>query len=1121
MTADIRAEKKSELLRACKEQTTASDPAYSAWVEASAGTGKTKVLSDRVLRLLLEDVVPSKILCLTFTKAAAVEMKERIYGKLSRWAVISEKDLCEELQKLYNQAQILDEKPDLKEKARKLFALVLDAPQPIKIQTIHGFCEEILKRFPLEAGVSPYFEVMEERSTDEILEQISRQMLSAKNVSHDEKLQNAIAFLTDNIKEMNWGDFLGALIAKRNMFLKTFLAFGSVEAFQKTLLEKFSLEENPSRQKEIEKFEQALPRNTIKKCADALEKGSKTDQEHAKYLFEALGKFDYDVYKKAFLKKSDGEPFSDLAHGEAIKVYGNILADMGFELARLLDCEEKLKSIRVYDATSAVATIALKLIAEYGRYKKERSKLDYEDLIVLTRALLEKGDACAWVLFKLDGGIEHVLIDEAQDTSENQWAIVEALTKEFFSGLGQGNHKRTIFAVGDRKQSIFKFQGAEPERFDEMREKYQKLIAPSDFKNVDLAVSFRSTRAVLDMVNKVFLMDEAKKGVVQNGTEVRHLPYRLGEAGLVELWPLTESAQKEADVWELPVELKGETSPVAKLALQIARHIKQMVDAGEILESQNRPVRYKDFMVLVRQRKPFMEEFVKACKKTGVAIAGVDRLNLLSEIAVQDLISLGLFLLLCNDDLSLAEVLKSPLYGLNDDDLFELCYQRGEKSLWQRLCEEEKYAFIKNELSTLLKDADYMRPFEIFDEVLNTFEGKKRFYKRLGLEAKDALDEFMNLALSFEAEHVPNLQNFISWILAKDVEVKRELEQASTDAVRLMTVHSSKGLQAPIVILPDTMRNVSNKRDSGLIFDEDVFYFPLKAGDYNQNCSVVHQSEFEKQADESRRLLYVALTRAEDRLYIAGFGKESKEKEEKSWYELCKQALEQMNVQKDGGKLTLKTKQELEVEQIESKEKVLTELKNDDFAFQKAPEEKVLSKPYSPSHMEDLDDTPAASPLENDGFCYRRGIIIHKLLQMLPQYVSKDERKMFVQSFLSRQNDLSENEKKTIETEVLNVLENSNFAFIFGVNSRAEVPLMGEVEGKIISGQIDRLVVEDKKVTIVDFKTNRPAALRREDVPQAYVKQMEIYRKLLQKVYPDKTVETYILWTNVLKLMKI
>jgi len=1115
---DIKALKEAELKRANTEQSTASDPSHSAWVEASAGTGKTKVLSDRVLRLLLDEVTPSKILCLTFTKAAAVEMNARIYGKLSKWAVMSDKDLFEELQSLYNNPHVLEQKPELEERARKLFAVVLDAPQPLKIETIHGFCEEILKRFPLEADVSPYFEVMDDRTSNEILDYLSKDIIKEGDQTEDINMKNAISFLTQNIKEKQWSDFLKEIIENRHAFIKTFSNFKNIEEFQKSLLSKFNLKENTTKEDLIKDFKENLPRLIIKECAEALSQSSKVDKEHAAYLFQALEHFDYDIYKKAFLTK-EGDGLANLAHKDAIKIRDSILADMGFELARVLDLEEKLKSIKVYEVTLAVATIALKLTQSYEKYKSRQSQLDYDDLIILTCRLLQKENVCSWVLYKLDNGIDHILIDEAQDTSPSQWQIVEALTNEFFSGLGKSQSKRTVFAVGDRKQSIFRFQGAEPERFDEMRHKYKNLISKSDFKEVDLAVSFRSAKAVLEMVNKLFSLEDAKKGVADNGSEVKHLPFRLGEGGLVELWPLVDLEEKEVDVWEEPVVLKNEQSAITKLALKIAQKIKDMVSSGDILESKARPVRYQDFMVLVKKRKPFMEEFVKACKKTGVAITGIDRLNLLEEIAVEDLISLANFLLLPEDDLSLAEVLKSPLYGLNDDDLFGLCFQRGERSLWQKLCANTRYTSVKDELSELLSASDYMRPFELFDMVLNTFEGRKRFYKRLGLQAKDGLDEFMNLALSFEQKHVPNLQNFIAWLTSNDIEIKRELEQPTTDAVRLMTVHTSKGLQAPIVILPDTVRPSQNRKEGGLIFDNDLFYYPLQSKDYNTPCTSAHKELAQKEADEYRRLLYVALTRAEDRLYIAGFGKPSKQ--EKSWYELCQETLEQMPVQKQKDGIVLSCPQEIEVEEKQKFKKRTPILKDESFAYKKAEQEKPTLKPYSPSHMEDTDDTPASSPLEDNGFCYKRGTIIHKLLQMLPSQSSIEMQEKLIKNYLKKQNDLSEKYKQDIEKEVLNVLQDKSFSFIFSENSRPEVPIMGEVDGKIISGQIDRLVIEKDKVVVVDFKTNRPAASKREDVLSAYVTQLHIYQKLLSRIYPNKEIETYILWTNTLKLMKI
>ena len=677
-----------------KQQEQASNPKISAWVEASAGTGKTKVLSDRVLRLLLDGVQPSKILCLTYTKAAAVEMKTRIGDRLSKWAVMSDEELSEDLEKLYYHQHITDKKPDLPITARKLFAKVLDSSNPMKIETIHAFCEEILKRFPLEAGVSPYFEVMDDQTIDEILEQLGHNLLSAVDEGEDTSVQQAALFLTNHIKELRWTDFVHLLIGNRHAFLKVFEKFADINDFKNTLARKLDLEQGLTREDYIQKFWEKTDVEAIKKCGVALINGSKeSDKTRGNRLIKALENHDFDEYFDIFLhyvKAGVYESRARLACADVVNKNPNIELIMQSEALRLLQLYEHLKSIALFESTVAVGTIALRLIKDYAIYKRERSCMDFDDLILMTNKLLEKTDVSAWVLYKLDAGIDHILIDEAQDTSFRQWRIIEALTDEFFSGLGRASKKRTIFAVGDRKQSIFGFQGAEPKCFEQMRQKYEKIIPSSDFKTVDLEVSFRSTKAVLDMVNMLLSSDEAKRGVVDEGKEVIHLPYRVGEGGLVEIWPLTAGDEKQEDVWEEPVNLKQETSATTKLALKIARQIKKMVSSGEILASKGRTVKYSDFMVLVWHRKPFMEEFVRACKQTGVNITGIDRLHLIDEIVVEDLCALSQFLLLVYDDLSLASVLKSPLYQLTEEDLFELCYNRGDKTLWQRLCESDK-----------------------------------------------------------------------------------------------------------------------------------------------------------------------------------------------------------------------------------------------------------------------------------------------------------------------------------------------------------------------------------------------------------------------------------------------
>lgn len=433
---------------------------------------------------------------------------------------------------------------------------------------------------------------------------------------------------------------------------------------------------------------------------------------------------------------------------------------------------------------------------------------------------------------------------------------------------------RTVFAVGDRKQSIYSFQGADPRGFDEMRKYFAAQSA--NFDQIHLDVSFRSTAAVLDTVNELFRDGAAAKGVAGEGEDIAHIPFRFGDGGKVELWPLIEPEEGEnKDIWLPPVERRGSESTSARLARQIARRIKQSVESRDILVSQNRPVRYKDFMILVQRRNAFVEEMVRECKNAGVNVAGIDKIRLLEQIAIQDLIALGQFLLLPNDDLTLATVLKSPLFGLNDDDLFRLCYGRGTATVWARLGKDEKYAAVYGILQDLLDKADYIRPFELYGYVLSTLGGRKKFVERMGYEVEDGLDEFVNLTLAYEQEHVPTLQGFIARIKQDEIEIKRELEQSDADVVRIMTVHGSKGLQAPIVILPDTVRVVGTKKEGGLLWD-DIFYYPLTAGDYEKNCAEIKNREAELALEEYRRLLYVALTRAEDRLCICGYRKKTK-----------------------------------------------------------------------------------------------------------------------------------------------------------------------------------------------------------------------------------------------------
>lgn len=1102
-----------------RQQNKASDPKISVWVEASAGTGKTKVLTDRVLRLFLDGVHPAEILCLTYTKAAAVEMSGRIAKRLAGWAVADEERLYAELSDLLSEpcsAKIMN-------RARTLFALSLDVVGGIKIQTIHSFCQEILKRFPLEAGIPPYFDVMDERSASEILNNVSKELILKIDSDPDSQTAQAAAYLTRHIREFKFSELMQELVENRSKLLSVLSCYNGFEDFLKALRERLNISKLQTEEKEIEDFAKRIDRDQIFAISSALAQGPATDQKNADildFIFKnANSEFDYESYKTIFLTKS-GTIVATLAHKGAVKAMPDILDQMQELAQEVLVFEDYLSRLRLYQSTKAIMAIANELATGYAAYKRLNARLDYEDLISVTRRLLENPDVADWILYKLDSAINHVLIDEAQDTSPDQWAIIRALTTDFFAGEGQNGKIRTVFAVGDRKQSIYSFQGADPAEFDRMRRYFTQKS--KEFATIRLDVSFRSTEAVLQTVNDLFAQENAKSGVVIDDEKVNHLAYRAGQAGKVEIWPLVEADQsQEDDVWYPPIERRTKVSASTMLARQIARNIKQMVENGDLLEAQNRPLQYGDFMVLVQRRNAFVEEFVRECKNLGVAITGVDKLRLREQIVVEDLLSLGQFLLLPSDDLSLAEVLKSPLCGLNDDDLFKLRWQT-DLPLWQSLQKNQTYAEIVKFLKHLLSEVDYIRPYELFNEVLCLWHGREKFAARLGSEAEDAIDEFINLTLTFEQEHIPDLQSFIQWISADSAEVKRELEQADIDAVRLMTVHGSKGLQAPVVILPDTTRIVNIKRSAGLLWDEkNMVYYPLNSAAYDQNCEKVFEAEKQKAFDEYRRLLYVALTRAEDQLFICG-SKSKKEVDDQSWYKLCAETMERFGVKRENGIICRESVQVIKAETAKEHTRLKSENELPSWAKENAAEEAPLAKPYMPSRPDEEDDQAALSPLLESGNYFQRGIIIHRILQLLTGRENREKVVRLIRSCLqSNAPQISDSQQKQIEREILKLWEDPELSFIFGEGSFAEVPVAGLADGRIVSARIDRLYVGADKVAIVDFKTNRPAAVVLEDIPAIYLKQLKIYKQLIEQIYPSKPVETYILWTNTANLMKV
>jgi ATP-dependent helicase/nuclease subunit A len=790
------------------------------------------------------------------------------------------------------------------------------------------------------------------------------------------------------------------------------------------------------------------------------------------------------------------------------------------EQDRICKLLEKRKAVSARDRSAALLIIASAVIGNYASEKDRRGLLDYDDLIDKTLALFDKTSA-AWVLYNLDLGIDHVLVDEAQDTSPKQWQIVKTIVTEFVPGGARENVRRTMFAVGDEKQSIFSFQGAAPRSFAEMRRYFDELFinAGVAFRSEKLPYSFRSSPIVLKSVDDVFSREAAYRGLTDDRVSTLHQAVYDDAPGEVEIWDMIAADPKDVskEGWDAPFDTARETSPAIKLAGKIGRAVKRWCDAG---------TRPRDVLILVRQRGPAFEAVIRALKREGIPVAGADRLVLTEHIAVMDLLVLGDALLLPDDDLALATALKSPLFNLDEDQLFTLAYKRHgslRASLRAKVNDDPMFAAVSRALDDLSRAAREMTPFAFYAHVLGPLKGRQRILSRLGAEANDPLDEFLNLALDYERREPPSLQGFLHWIRVAQSEVKRDMEM-ERDEVRVMTVHGAKGLEAKNVILIDS----TTVRPEGA-YAPRLLTAPLPNGSAALiwagrqaldagPMTTARQVTLEAARDEYRRLLYVGMTRAAERLVVCATRGINKHPPE-CWYQLVCDALiplTEETADSDGDKIWRLRKGELAV----ASQDVARIPAQDTPGWLTRPA--ILSQPQrrivTPSDSEGEPSHFAGGDLRK--MALRRGTLFHRLMQSLPD-IAPARRADVARAFLDRDKDLNDAEHTEMARQAFDILDDPRFAPVFAPGSRAEVSIAGLVGDALVPGQIDRLAVTDSEVLIVDYKTNRPAPSRIADVPPAYVRQLALYRALLEKIYPQKKVRAALLWTETPELMEL
>jgi ATP-dependent helicase/nuclease subunit A len=1122
------------IARIVHEQRRAANPAASAWVSANAGSGKTKVLSDRVLRLMLAGTPPGRILCLTFTKAAAANMAIRIFERLGRWVTLSDEALAGEL------GQLEGRRPSDQEirQARRLFARAVETPGGLKIDTLHAFCERVLHMVPFEANVPARFSILDDEQANELLEEALETVLTRASDRQGGQETNALSTSYGRVSALASGGDLNDLV--RSAVRQRWLFAG-----------REGIAENLAALRSALGLAPEMTLAGVRRCMIAdglpatewisigrllLESRNKTDRERGETLCVAATASTEEerlrLYRTIFFKK-DGEPRAESTLVTKA-IDAGIKTRLLAEQARLAGLDDTLRAAEAFERTEALYTLAAEIRNEIERRKARLGALDFDDLISRTLALLSRGDA-AWILYKLDRGVDHILIDEAQDTNPDQWRILRLITEDFTAGMGAASDRvRTVFAVGDPKQSIYGFQGAEPREFEASRRYWRGAVTGAQlaFEEVPLQVSWRSCRAVLRAVDATFGIEPHLRGLsFDEGFRGTEHDTTVEAPGCVELWPVERPAQRDdPEAWTLPVDEPLPTSPPVIVAQRIARAIRSWICDGDQFGRKARP---GDILVLVKKRGPAFLAVIRALRQAGVPVAGADRLDIGKHIAVQDLVAVGRAALLPEDDLSLAAASKSPLVGLDDDDLIRIAATREDTESFAAALQRHARAGDAAALratQALAAWRDLARahgPFGFYASLLGPGGGRRAFVARLGSEAGDAIDAFLCMAHQAEQVDAPSLTTFLTRFDDAEHEVKRDLD-ATGDEVRVMTVHGAKGLEAPIVVLvdgcqidgpSDPLLPLARQSGTGQVI-------PVWCTSAKQDSQAIRDAREARRLrglEEHNRLLYVAMTRAKERLVIAPYMTSQRATPEEAWCAMIRRGLAE--------KLGASTPREAPYGTVD------LHFEDDGFgtvvgAAEQLPQpvdidppdwlsasipEPATGRPFlNPSRAAQSASGDATKPLANP-MVRLRGTLVHALLEHLPAVGASQQAEAGRRYLAARAPRLSEKERSSILADVLGVMEDPALAPLFGEGSRAEVSITGTVltasGPQTVLGQIDRLAVSAEAVLLADFKSTQQIPDPDEPLAEADVVQLGLYRRLLQDIHPGKPIRTMLVFT--------
>lgn len=1037
-------------------------PAYSSWISASAGTGKTKLLTDRVLNLLINKIDPENILCLTFTKAAKGEMLSRINENLYYWSKMDSGKLKAYLEETYNQEYSEGQVAY----AKNLYIQNAILSKKIKIYTIHAFCQNILQKFPIEAGIRPAFRVIDEKESRSILNKIifSNQFLD--NMSID-ILKHVSLFsfkelLADNAIQLQRLPISGYIINEHLVSSEYNRFFGNqndIETPDDILLK---LQNFITRKFHNIKFQDDNLTLIITNFIKSTELTFLNNFEELKTIFiTAAG-----TPRKKLLSKISKDYI--------------FLNDMLEIQSKFVDALQEIHAYQIKEKSSLLYNTSIEILDRYKAEKNKLNLLDYEDLIKCTNYLLSQSATREWVKYKLDGGISHILVDESQDTSVNQWNIIYNLLSDFFSGQGISNEDKTIFVVGDTKQSIYSFQGARPDLFVPTKNliKAQCINANKQFLDIELETTYRLPKAIYEFVDKVF----------SNNKNIETLPKlscnRTTDYSSIEIMELTPKIVLPELFWPSPEIFSKITLTELDHAKRIASYVKNLLDSKIYITSKKRLVKPGDILILVQKRTKLNHYISSELTNLGIRVAGLDRICLNESLAIKDLLSIAKFVINADDDLNLASLLKSPYINFDDDYLSPFI---GKKLWYQIIISENHPILLKLEYFKSL--AARVDIYNFFLTIINENNILQVYRNQGAFDQIDAIKVFLTELYTTTTNGTnTSLNEVVSYFQSEDIDIKRDL--SFSDAVKIMTIHAVKGLEAPIVILADANDYITGAASSVEYIQNEGSenILPIWSNSQEKHEFITNLKDNNKQEalKEYTRLLYVALTRAQDKIVITGIENIDSE----SWYNISKEAAISYFSAQENGSLTYDDG--IIEEGFIQKPGKLEDIYIYNNHINYDAKSLASTKPDSPTQINFHED-------------YSLGLILHKFFENY-NHNSKN-----IENFISHALSMhSDSEKQEIQNLLIQACKNEYLTQLMSKKCMHEVEIAVKINNKVSLIRLDLLVIEAENIIIVDFKSDRSKILL-----EKYKEKLQQYKQAAGLIYPNFNILTKIFWIRL------